>query len=392
MVPLNSNPVAAIVQTGSGLVDPSSYNVQAIGQAKGMMALGWNVDFYANFRGISDPAVIHRVGDRELRAIPVKGVQLFKEIVYFPGLVKLVTGPDYCFVQVGGDSQLMTPLLLKSAKRAGLPTVFIQGMYQQYRGYKRWFQKAFDFLFKKTIIHNADYVFAKTPMAHDYLQNKGYSDVKLFPVGIDDPETKDNGELSDLVATFKSQFDTLLLYIGIIEPRRNPKYLLQVLAGLKETGLSVGLLIVGQGPQETELKLWIDEMSIGDSVLHLHRIDNSETHILYKKADAFLLPTNYEIYGMVVMEALYWGCPVISTPEAGPLSILTKPEYGVCVELDVHRWVEIIPKILKIETLNLKLSEQRSRYIKSQFRWVELGKVFLQHICLTKAGKVNEAR
>ncbi len=387
MVLLNSNPVAAIVQTGSALVDPSSYNVQAIGQAKGMMELGWNVDFYANFRGISELTVIHRAGDCELRAIPVKGVQLFREIVYFPGLVKLVTHSDYSFVQVGGDSQLMTPLLLKSAKRAGTPTIFIQGMYQHYRGYKRLFQKAFDFLFKKTIIQNADYIFAKTPIARDYLLNKGYSAIKLFPIGLDVPETKDNSELSDLIATFKAQFDTLLLYIGKIEPRRNPKFLLQVLAGLKDTGLSVGLLIVGQGPQESELKLWIDEIGLGVSVLHLNRIENSESHILYKKADAFLLPTNYEIYGMVMLEALYWGCPVISTPEAGPLAILTKPEYGVCVELDVHRWVEIILRILKSETLNPQQREHRSRYIKTQFSWVELGKVFLQNIGLTKTSK-----
>ncbi len=76
MVPLNSNQTGAIVQTGSGLVDPSSYNVQAIGQAKGMMALGWNVDFYANFRGISGSSVIHRVGNCELRAIPVKRIRV----------------------------------------------------------------------------------------------------------------------------------------------------------------------------------------------------------------------------------------------------------------------------------------------------------------------------
>jgi len=382
MAPLNTNPVAALVQTGSGLVDPASYNVQAIGQAKGLMELGWSVDYYANFQGISEPTVLHKTHKCTLRAIPVKSIRFFREIVYFPGLAKLTTRTNYRFLQVGGDSQLMTPLLLKAVKRAGIPTVFVQGMYRPYKGYKRWFQEAFDFFFKDTIIHNVDYVFAKTPMARNYLQKKGYSDIKFFPVGLDIPEPKVNTDLSNLVADFKARFESTLLYIGKIESRRNPEFLLRVLAGLKETGLSVGLLIVGQGPQDAKLKLWIDEMGLSDSVLHMKNIGNSETHIFYEAADVFLLPTNYEIYGMVVMEALYWGCPVIAAPEAGPSAILTKPEYGICVDLTVHKWVEMIQQILKSEDLGQRV--QRSEYIQSNYSWVELGKIFLQNIEVAK--------
>ncbi|VFQ46554.1 glycosyltransferase [Desulfoluna butyratoxydans] len=387
---VSSNRVAAIVQTGSGIVDPLSYNVQAIGQAKGMVKLGLSVDFYANFKNISRPTVIYKFKNRKLRVVPVKKVKIFREIVYFPGLIKRVTSMDYCFIQVGGDSQLMTPLILRAARRSGIMTVFIQGMYKNYKGYKYIFQLFFDRIFKQMIVANSDFVFAKTTMAKSYLLSKKYTDVNLFPIGLDIVRELDNQDLLRLTSEFKAKFDTLLLYIGKIEPRRNPKFLLQVLAALRDDGLSIGLLAVGQGPQYREFQNWIHEMSLDNCVLHIERVDNSEVHILYKHSDIFLLPTNYEIYGMVVMEALYRGCPVISTPEGGPLDILVSQEYGYCVDLKVSKWVQTIKTMLDVEQYDPQLRARRVDYIKNSFQWYELGKVFIERIGLIGFIKGNK--
>ena len=63
---------------------------------------------------------------------------------------------------------------------------------------------------------------------------------------------------------------------------------------------------------------------------------------VYERSNIFLLPTSYEIYGMVVMEALAYGVPVIATPEAGPEYLLRNEEYGICEFLDVNKWISHI--------------------------------------------------
>lgn len=372
--------VAAIVQTGSGVVDPSSYNVQAIGQAKGMMELGWDIHYFANFKNIVKPTVLYKTPTNQLLATPVKGAKIFKEIVYFPGLIKKIVRFPYDFVQVGGDSQLMTPLILKACKRARLKTVLVQGMYRNYAGYKQLLQKGFDLIFKKKIIQNTDNVFAKTTMARDYLINKGYPNVHIFPIGLGAPQSNENNCLNDLVSEFKSKFIFTLLYIGKIEPRRNPEFLIEVFSILRQDNLSVGLIMVGDGPLSLKVRQQIDRKGLSDSVLLLKHVENAETHILYKNSDLFLLPSSYEIYGMVVMEALYWGCPVIATPEAGPATILTKPLYGSCIDLSPQKWAINISEFLNKRPRTIDEKKQRSEYIKSDYCWRAISKSFLRLI------------
>lgn len=64
---------------------------------------------------------------------------------------------------------------------------------------------------------------------------------------------------------------------------------------------------------------------------------------IYSKAQLFLLPTNYEIYGMVILEAMYFGLPVITTDNAGALTIIDNGKDGLIIpQLDSHKWIECI--------------------------------------------------
>jgi glycosyltransferase involved in cell wall biosynthesis len=70
---------------------------------------------------------------------------------------------------------------------------------------------------------------------------------------------------------------------------------------------------------------------------------------------------------MVVMEALLNGIPVVATPEAGPLSILTDDKLGVCLPLDVEKWTgEILKYFNQGKTA---FSSYRTEQIKSVYNW-----------------------
>jgi glycosyltransferase involved in cell wall biosynthesis len=70
---------------------------------------------------------------------------------------------------------------------------------------------------------------------------------------------------------------------------------------------------------------------------------------------------------MVVMEALFHGIPVIATPEAGPLSILTNKKLGICLPLDVEKWINKI--LYYLNHRNIDNSVFRTEIIKKNCNW-----------------------
>lgn len=359
----------AIIQTVAFPIDIAHYNNQAVGQAKAMVQLGADVDYYAPFKGQQKAFEIYTQGNKILRGIPVRACKIFKNIAYYPTLIDILKQQNYDYIQVGEDSLLMTPIVLRFAKQeTRARTILIQGMYRNFAGYKGIMQKLFDLLFKKAIQTHTDYVFGKTPMAIQHLVDKGYRNVRLFPIGLDQPVESDNPELEERIARFRAGYGQTYLYIGKLESRRNPSFLLKFLELLRSKGSNACLIVVGSGL----------ELELPEHVLHIASVPNDQTHILYKNADVFLLPTSYEIYGMVVMEALYWGCPVLATPEAGPGFILDKAEYGRCEELDLHRWVAAAQEIIQMDSSSTKAI--RHRYACEFFDWALLVPRFLKEI------------
>ena len=112
--------------------------------------------------------------------------------------------------------------------------------------------------------------------------------------------------------------------------------------------------------------------------LHLTgRLKQEELPALYEQADVFVLPSNYEIYGMVVAEALYFGTPIISTRTAGPVDIIRSDLHGRLLSgLDTAQWLDVL-SFYGLASANSEQSAERSSYAKAQFDWVEIGRAYL---------------
>jgi glycosyltransferase involved in cell wall biosynthesis len=354
----------AIIRTGYNPIDTQSYNVQEIGLAKGLLHCDVSTDIYSIFKDIRERRTIATHGACEINLIPIKGLMFFGRITYFPKLIELITQNNYDIVQVHEDSQLMTPLILKGCHRHKIRTVLYQGMYANYKGLNYIYQYFLDFCFKKTTQKNADIIFAKTSMAKKYLEEKGYKNISVLPVGLDYEKEQKAYYSYRRLENFKSQYTKLLLYVGKIEKRRNPFFLIDILSHLDS---NVALIMVGDGPLHTQMIEYVKQKNVLNRLLVIKSVPNNEIHDVYKLCDVFLLPTNYEIYGMVVLEALLNGVPVIATREAGPLAILTDDKLGVCRPLDLNKWINEILKYLNQDKTSL--SSYRTEQIKNIYNW-----------------------
>ena len=127
----------------------------------------------------------------------------------------------------------------------------------------------------------------------------------------------------------------IILSVGSDHPRKNLATTLRVIAKLKEQYLNVLLLKIGEPgllDGRKEFLHIVDELGLKDNIRILGKISQEMLLDAYRGADALLLPSYQEGFGMPILEAMASGCPVVcsnstSLPEVvGDAGIMHNPD------------------------------------------------------------------
>jgi glycosyltransferase involved in cell wall biosynthesis len=364
----------ALVRTASNELKFGSYNIQEIGLANSMLKYGVSTDIYARFSNEEEDRIVADYNGARVIIRPLKGKRIFKEIMYYPTLRSNLCNNGYDIVQLLDESQMMLPFLFKALKKQGVKTILWQGMYRDFSGkLARMMQLLYDCLFANTINRYSDLKIAKTQDAAEYLKNKNYDDPQVVPVGLNPVDPELDAKLIKEVQFFKKTHPKLLFYIGAIERRRDIPFLLTVLRELRNEGY--GLILVGNGRESDLVDQLIKDQGLGADVLRYKNLANNKIANIFPHIQCLVLPTQYEIYGMVILEALLNGVPVVATPEAGPCAILENRELGTCVSFDRIHWVEAIRYYEK--NYNSEKSKlMRTEQVVKIYNWEAIGEKY----------------
>jgi glycosyltransferase involved in cell wall biosynthesis len=106
--------------------------------------------------------------------------------------------------------------------------------------------------------------------------------------------------------------EVTFLCIGRLEPEKQFIKAVEALAAARANGFEAELVFVGDGTQEPVLRAQARELGVSDAV----RYEGHQKNIIpyLETATVLLVPSRYEGYGMVIVEALAAGVPVLSTP------------------------------------------------------------------------------
>jgi glycosyltransferase involved in cell wall biosynthesis len=108
-----------------------------------------------------------------------------------------------------------------------------------------------------------------------------------------------------------TRFD--LTFVGRLLAHKNVDLLLDALALLRDEGTVVSCAVVGEGPEREDLERRAERLGVADQVSFLGRVEDSATvWSLMKSSGALVLPSTREGFGIVVIEALACGVPVIT--------------------------------------------------------------------------------
>jgi D-inositol-3-phosphate glycosyltransferase len=129
--------------------------------------------------------------------------------------------------------------------------------------------------------------------------------------------------------------DIMLLYVGRLEPLKGLDRLLAAIPYL-QNHKRLRLVIVGgdgdRAPQTQYLNQMANKLGIDDKVVFAGRIKQRHLPSYYSSADILIISSHYESFGLVGLEALACGRPVVSTPVGAMDNIIQETKAGCVVE------------------------------------------------------------
>ena len=123
------------------------------------------------------------------------------------------------------------------------------------------------------------------------------------------------------------------LTVTRLDGRKGTATLLRAFAHAFPAPLSVHLNVVGDGPQKTKLRALCQELDLTGRVSFRGVLQREAVRHAYQAAHAFVLASRQETFGVVLIEALATGLPVVSTRCGGPEDIVV-PEVGLLVPVE----------------------------------------------------------
>ncbi len=123
----------------------------------------------------------------------------------------------------------------------------------------------------------------------------------------------------------------MLLYVGRVAYEKNIDFLLRMFVRLRARCPDALFVIAGEGPARAHLVSLAQDLDIDSAVRFIGYLDrNTELLDCYAAGNAFVFASRTETQGLVLLEAMAQGTPVVSTAELGTRSILT-PDCGAFV-------------------------------------------------------------
>lgn len=123
------------------------------------------------------------------------------------------------------------------------------------------------------------------------------------------------------------------LTVGFLEKRKNVEMLLKAFKRLHGESPDVHLEIVGDGDERNALEKIVQDLKLRHAVSFRGLLSRSKVVEAFQRADAFVLASQNESFGVVCIEALATGTPIISTRCGGPVGIVSD-DVGILVDKD----------------------------------------------------------
>lgn len=164
------------------------------------------------------------------------------------------------------------------------------------------------------------------------------------------------------------------LHVGRISYEKNIDILIKAFNLLIKKEHSYRLLIAGKGPAQENLEKLVNDLGIQDNVKFLGPIKYDNLPELYSSSDVFVTASTVETEGLVILEAMASGLPIIGVNKlAVPYVVKDKKNGFVIKPFDEHEFYLAMEKLIKDSSLRKKFGEESLKLV-NEYSLVETTK------------------
>ena len=217
-----------------------------------------------------------------------------------------------------------------------------------------WKKRLVDMLCTNVPYYKKHPTVVKTPALAEYLKGQGAGDnIHVVPVGLDTELLKQDYADYSLEELKKKwgykKEDKVILFVGRMTSEKQPVKMTQIFQKLYEKDANYRLLMVGQGELLEAVEQEIENRQLGKLVTIHKKVPNDRMWELYRLAECYVNLNTHEIFGMAILEAMYYENVVVALRAPGPELIIENERTGYLCEDEgslIHRVLTVDKKMI----------------------------------------------
>ena len=253
---------------------------------------------------------------------------------------------------------------MKFSKELDIPLVFTYHI--KYEDYSHYIPLVPNSISKKYIrkvtvgySNKCDAVISPSTAIKKLLEDHGIkAPVKIIPSGINiDNFANDTGKKKKIREKYQIKQDEIVLITACrLTKEKNLEFLVNSFAKIAQKEKNVKFMIVGDGAVKKDLEKIAEEFGIKDRIIFTGLVDRTSIVSLYQASDIFVFASKTETQGLVAVEAMAAGNPVVAVRASGIEDIVKDGEDGSLTLALEEEFSKSVLKIVRDNDLRLKMS------------------------------------
>ncbi len=203
--------------------------------------------------------------------------------------------------------------------------------------------------------------------------------IRVIYNGINIKETPiSNNLIEEVKKLYSKNKKYLITYIGRLVHQKGVDLLIDAMVELKAELFNITLAIVGAGYMQKDLINKARESGIEDMINFTGFVSEAEKETLIQASDLLVFPSRYEPFGIVALEALAWGKPVIVSDVGGFREVIVDGETGIRVQLNPLALAEGIKFLIHNKMKAKNMGNKGKEVVKNMYSWQNITRKLLE--------------
>ncbi|MCY6371893.1 glycosyltransferase family 4 protein [Clostridium ganghwense] len=201
----------------------------------------------------------------------------------------------------------------------------------------------------------------------------------VIPNGVEANEFQLDFDTLQFRRKFAKDDEKIVFYVGRHVFEKGIHILINAASQIIKKHNKTKFIIAGTGPMTDELKKKVRDIGLSDKVLFTGYMEDNSKNKLYKVADMAIFPSLYEPFGIVALEGMAAGCPIVVSDVGGFSEIVEHKVNGMkFIPGSVESLKKNVLELLSNEELSKKLKENAYRYIREKYSWDKIACLTVQ--------------